>query len=504
MPKKPFVLLILDGWGYREKAQGNAIATALTPTWDKLKASCPHTLLSGSGEKVGLPSGQMGNSEVGHLTMGAGRVVYQELTRLSKAIETGTFFENPVLQNAFAQAHNTKRAVHIFGLLSPGGVHSHEDHIFACLKMARQHHQGPLYVHAFLDGRDTPPKSAQASLKKLTSFLEPLKANLASVCGRYYAMDRDQRFERTKMAFDAIAHGKAPFTAKSGEQALELAYQRQETDEFVQPTCMTNTRPLKEGDVVIYMNFRADRARALSEAFTAAHFNGFDRGNFAKPGAFVTLTQYDSQLLANVAFLPVTIQKTLGEHLKDQKKTQLRIAETEKYAHVTFFFNGGKEPPLKGEQRVLIPSPKVATYDLKPQMHAPELTDALVKHILSQQFDVIICNYANADMVGHTGNFEATIKAIETLDSCLAKIVAALKKVDGQVLITADHGNAEYMLDEKGQPHTAHTSAPVPLLYVGQQPISLKPGTLADIAPTLLSLMALPIPNEMTGQSLIK
>ncbi len=507
---KPVVLLIFDGWGYKINGQGNAISSAHTPVWDKLIENCPHTTLSGSGEDVGLPLGQMGNSEVGHLTMGAGRVIYQDLTLISKEIREGHFFSNPVLLEAFSKAARSKGAIHFMCLLSPGGVHSHEDHLFAALNMAREHHDGPIYVHAFLDGRDTPPQSAKASLEKLDRVLEKTKATLATVSGRYYAMDRDKRHERVKLAYDAIVFGRASYHAPDGVSALEQAYERKETDEFVKPTLIIKPgeKPISilDGDIAIYMNFRADRARALSVALTDNTFDGFDRENAPTLGEFVSLTEYDKNIKARVVYPPKDHKNVLGEYLQNHQRSQLHIAETEKYAHVTFFFNGGIEKPYQGEERILIPSPKVATYDLKPEMSAFELTDELVKQIGLEKFDFIVCNYANADMVGHTGNFEATVKAIETLDSCLAKIVSALEKVDGQMLITSDHGNAECMVDEEShQPHTAHTLSLVPLVYVGKQPFHFihENGTLSDIAPTLLKLMGLSQPPEMTGHCLV-
>jgi len=509
---KPVVLLIFDGWGFYEPHQkeGNAIMAAQTPHWDRLLQQYPHTTLSGSGEDVGLPDGQMGNSEVGHLTLGAGRVIYQDLTRISKAIKTGDFFQNPVLKSAFSKAVSTKKAVHIMALLSEGGVHSHEEHVFAAIKMAAQNGCQTIYVHAFLDGRDTPPQSANASLVKLQAVIASIpSAKLATVSGRYYAMDRDKRWERVKTAYDAIAHGESAFVAASGVQALKDAYARNETDEFVKPTCIVaeGDKPVtvQTGDVIIYMNFRSDRARALSYAFMQPEFNGFERGAYPQLGEFVSLTEYDKSLNVSVAFGPQTHINGLGEYLQNQNLTQLRLAETEKYAHVTFFFNGGVEKPFVGEDRVLIPSPKVATYDEMPQMSAAELTTALVDGIKSQKYDCIVCNYANADMVGHTGDFSATVKAIETLDDCLGKILEAIDKTSGSLLITSDHGNAECMVDESThQPHTAHTTSLVPLVYYGKQAVTfLADGKLSDVAPTLLDLLALPKPEEMTGHSLI-
>lgn len=498
MTNKPMVLLILDGWGHRQAQVGNAIAQAHTPHWDKLM-HCPHTLLSGSGPDVGLPANQMGNSEVGHLTIGAGRVIYQDLSRITQAIHSGEFFKNTALTKAFAKAHHHQKAIHIMGLLSDGGIHSHQDHLFASIAMARKHSKGPLHVHAFLDGRDTAPQSAAQFLEKLTPVLNTHQATLASICGRYYAMDRDQRFERTQLAYQAIVQGQAPFYATCALSALKQAYERGETDEFVKPTCIHPTT-MQPDDTVIYMNFRADRARALTYALTQADFNGFIREYFALN--FVSLTEYDKQLSLPVAFPPQSHKNVLAEYLQNLHLTQLHLAETEKYAHVTFFFNGGVEQPFQGEQRILIPSPRVETYDLQPEMSAFEMTEQLVKHIHHSSFDFIVCNYANADMVGHTGNYLATIKAIETLDSCLGKVMEALKIRQGQALITADHGNAEYMFDASGI-HTAHTTALVPLVYVGKRQIQLRTGTLSDIAPTLLQLMELTPPPEMTGQSLI-
>lgn len=508
---KPVVLIVLDGWGHSPAGGSNAITSARTPTWDSLMQHCPHTLISGSGEDVGLPEGQMGNSEVGHITMGAGRVIYQDLTLIAKAIREGDFFKNPVLKNAFAKAQQTHQAVHIMALLSDGGVHSHEDQIFACLEMAQQHHCAPIYLHAFLDGRDTPPQSAQASLEKCEQVMRSIPgARIASICGRYYAMDRDQRWERVKVAYDLIAYGQAPFTAHSSAEALALAYARGETDEFVQPTLIVppgeKAVSVQPGDIMIYMNFRSDRARALTNAFVNPNFNGFARPNLIPLGEFVTLTEYDPNLPVKVAFPNEKPQNVLGEFLQNQQRTQLHIAETEKYAHVTFFFNGGIETPFTGETRILVPSPKVATYDLQPQMSAPLLTEKLVEGILSGQYDFIVCNYANADMVGHTGNFAATVIAIETLDECLDKVTKALQQVGGQALITSDHGNAECMQDPlTGVAHTAHTTSLVPLVLVGNDTVTLATGgKLSDIAPTLLAMMEFKPPTEMTGHTLIQ
>jgi 2,3-bisphosphoglycerate-independent phosphoglycerate mutase len=505
---KPVVLLILDGWGESPAHAGNAITTAKTPCWDHLMKTCPHTLISGSGEDVGLPDGQMGNSEVGHLTMGAGRVVYQDLTLITKQIQNKEFFANPVLLAACQKAKAQNKAIHVMGLVSPGGVHSHEDHLLALLDLAQQQQVPSLYVHAFLDGRDTPPKSAMDSLERLQQRLTTTPYQIATVSGRYYAMDRDKRWERVQLAYDAIVQRRSGYTATSATQALEAAYARDESDEFVQPTLIENSKStpmINDGDIVIYFNFRADRARALCYALTQPDFTGFERPRLPKI-ELVTFTQYDIQIQSQVVYPPMSHKNTLGEYLQSLNLTQLRLAETEKYAHVTFFFNGGIEQPYQGEIRKLVPSPKVATYDLKPEMSAAEVTDILVENILNQSVDFIVCNFANADMVGHTGNMPATITAIETLDRCLARITTALKQVQGLALITSDHGNAECMIDEENeQAHTAHTTSLVPLVYIGHVPFDFiaKPGRLSDIAPTLLTMMDLKIPNEMTGTPLL-
>lgn len=507
---KPIMLLVLDGWGVSSEIEGNAIMKAHTPTWDHLMLKAPHTLLSGCGEDVGLPEGQMGNSEVGHLTMGAGRVIYQDLSRIAKAIEEGTFFNNGILKDVFLNAKASGKTVHILGLLSPGGVHSHEDHLFACIKMAKDLGVKRILLHVFLDGRDTPPQSAKASLQKLEDVISVYSdVHIATVSGRYYAMDRDKRWERVKLAYDAIVYGVAPYTATSSMEALLNAYQRNENDEFVKPTCILyegNAFIVEANDNLVYMNFRSDRARALTQAFCLPDFNGFDKGNPPSFNQIVTLTEYDQTFPVKVAFPPQKHSNVLGEYLQNQHFTQLHLAETEKYAHVTFFFNGGVETPYKGEERILISSPHVATYDLKPEMSAVEITDVLVNAILNQQYDFIVCNYANADMVGHTGNFDATVKAIETLDICLKRIIDALHKVGGEALITSDHGNAECMIDfDNHQSHTAHTMSKVPLVYVGKRNLQFtSKGALSDIAPTLLALMNLTVPKEMTGQSLIR
>lgn len=508
---RPLALIILDGWGYRKEAEANAIAAAHTPHWDKIWHQYPHTYIAGSGQCVGLPHGQMGNSEVGHLNMGAGRIVHQDLTRIDLAINNGQFFNNKTLVDVIQLAHASKKAVHVMGLLSPGGVHSHEKHIHAIVELAAKLNTQSLFIHAFLDGRDTPPRSAMKSLELLETHCRQLNCGrIVSIIGRYFSMDRDKRWDRIHKAYTLIVEGKADYIADNPKQGLENAYARGESDEFVQSTIIQsqNTSPitLNDGDVLIFMNFRADRARELTQALTDKNFHGFTREKWPQLGTFVCLSEYDNRFPALVAFPPLPLKNILAEYVSKMGLKQLRIAETEKYAHVTFFFNGGIEPPYPGEDRVLIPSPKVATYDLQPQMCAPELTDRLIHEIKTHQYDLIVCNFANPDMVGHTGNFAATIKAIESIDHCLGKIFCALQEVGGEFLITADHGNAEQMFDHKNnQPHTAHTSNLVPFIYVGRDAmITRDNGKLSDIAPTLLYLMGLPPPPEMTGMSLVK
>ncbi len=507
---RPLALIILDGWGYREETQANAIALAHTPNWNALWEHYPHALIEASGHSVGLPNGQMGNSEVGHLNMGAGRIVHQDLTHIELAVSDGSFFTNSILTQAIDQAVKTHKAIHILGLLSPGGVHSHEQHIQAIIKLAAEHHATRVYIHAFLDGRDTPPRSAELSLTTLINDCRNLNCGeIASIIGRYYAMDRDKRWERTQEAYDLLTLGKAKYEATDAITALHLAYARGESDEFVKATRIRKNdsqqlTTINDGDTVIFMNFRADRARQLTHAFMDNPFSGFLCVKSPKV-TFVTLTEYDASLPVLVAFPPKPLTNILGEYLSNLGLRQLRIAETEKYAHVTFFFNGGIEKPYPGEDRILIPSPKVATYDLQPEMNAPEMTDRLITEIKKQQYDIIICNFANADMVGHSGNLPATIKAIEALDTCLGKLVSALQTVGGEALITADHGNAEIMFDNHTQqPHTAHTQQLVPFIYIGHKAVTINPnGLLSDIAPTMLYLWGIPKPEEMTGQSLL-
>jgi 2,3-bisphosphoglycerate-independent phosphoglycerate mutase len=508
---KPILLLILDGWGYREENNYNAIALAKKPYWDYLMQTCPHTFLTASGLAVGLPEGQMGNSEVGHLTIGAGRVLYQDLTRINKAIEEGDFFKNEVLLSALKKAKHSGKLVHILGLLSSGGIHSHEKQIVALLQLLSQQGIKNCAIHAFLDGRDTPPKSAQTSLETLENECKQYGlGKIASLIGRYYAMDRDKRWERTQAAYDCLTSGKTDYTATSALAGLHAAYARGETDEFIKPTSVhAHNQPslkIEEGDVVFFMNFRSDRARQLSRAFLNPEFSDFKRLVHPRLGAFVSLTNYAADIPSQIAFPQQPLKNGLGDYLAKQGLSQLRIAETEKYPHVTFFLNGGIEAPNPHETRLLIPSKKVATYDLAPQMSALEITQHILDAIAKKKYDVIICNFANPDMLGHTGNLIATEEAITCIDQCIEKIITSLKKQGGEAIITADHGNAECMYDEKTQQaHTAHTTEPVPFIYVGRFAKISKQhgGTLADIAPTLLNLLNLPQPKEMTGQNLL-
>ncbi|MHA6197809.1 2,3-bisphosphoglycerate-independent phosphoglycerate mutase [Pseudomonas wadenswilerensis] len=503
---KPLVLIILDGFGHSESPEYNAIFAANTPVYDRLRATQPHGLISGSGMDVGLPDGQMGNSEVGHMNLGAGRVVYQDFTRVTKAIRDGEFFENPVLTGAVDKAVGAGKAVHILGLLSDGGVHSHQDHLVAMAELAAQRGAERIYLHAFLDGRDTPPRSAQSSIELLDATFAKLgKGRIASLIGRYYAMDRDNRWDRVSAAYNLIVDSVAEHSADSALAGLEAAYARDESDEFVKATRIGEAVKVEDGDAVIFMNFRADRARELSRVFVEPDFNEFPRARLPKLAAYIGLTQYSAKIPAPAAFKPASLDNVLGEYLAKNGKTQLRIAETEKYAHVTFFFSGGREEPFEGEERILIPSPKVATYDLQPEMNAPEVTDRIVEAIEQQRYDVIVVNYANGDMVGHTGVFSAAVKAVEALDECVGRITVALDKVGGEALITADHGNVEQMEDEcTGQAHTAHTTEPVPFIYYGKRPLKVREGgVLADVAPTMLTLLGMEIPQEMTGTSIL-
>ena len=506
--KKPVALIIMDGFGHTTQKEGSAIDKANIPNIKRLVKEYPNTLINASGLDVGLPNGQMGNSEVGHTNIGAGRIVYQDLTRITKSIEDGDFFINEVLCQAME--NGKEKALHIMGLLSDGGVHSHIDHLKALLKMASQKGVQKVYVHAFTDGRDTDPQSAIHYVREIEDYMEEIKCGqFATVNGRYYAMDRDKRWERIEKAYNAMVLGQGE-VATSASDAVENSYKNGNNDEFIVPTVITkDNQPvgkINDGDSVIFFNFRPDRAREITRAINDKEFTGFERETLDL--VFVTMTQYDKTLEGvEVAYRPEAITNTLGEYVASKGLNQLRIAETEKYAHVTFFFNGGVEKENEGEDRALIASPKVATYDLKPEMSAPELTDELIKRLDSDKYDMIILNYANPDMVGHTGVMEAAKAAVEAVDTCLGRVVDKVLELDGTVFITADHGNAETMIDaETGNPFTAHTTDPVPFVWVSNHTDgkSLKDGKLADIAPTMLTVMGLDVPAEMTGESLIK
>lgn len=522
--KIPHVLMILDGFGHREDERDNAIAAAHTPNLDYLYQHYPHGLISGSGEDVGLPAGQFGNSEVGHMNLGAGRILYQDSTRIHKEIREQQFFSNPALTEAVKLANDRQANVHIMGLLSDGGVHSHQDHIVAMVELALQQGAKQVFIHTFLDGRDTPPKSADNYVAQLQQALATLNeqyegtAYLVSLIGRYFAMDRDKRWDRVQQAYDLLTQAKAERVVQSGAEAISVAYGAGESDEFVKPTWVRYANQsagfgtIQDNDSVIFMNFRADRAREISQALVSADFDGFTREKLPTLSKFVMLTKYSDELQNNdvtsIAFEPTSLTNTLGEYLQSQGKTQLRIAETEKYAHVTFFFSGGREAEFEGEQRILVNSPAVATYDLQPEMSAPEVTEKLTHAINSGAYDVLIVNYANGDMVGHTGVFDAAVKAVETLDNCVKTIADCVIANHGHLLITADHGNVEQMQDyDSGQVHTQHTTELVPFIYVNEQApdnVHIRTGgKLSDVAPTLLDLMHLAKPAEMTGESLI-
>ncbi|AFM02293.1 phosphoglycerate mutase [Desulfitobacterium dehalogenans ATCC 51507] len=508
---KPLLLMILDGWGHSPQAEGNAIANAQKPSFNTLFEEYPHTFIVASGEEVGLPPGQMGNSEVGHLNIGAGRVVYQEFTRISKAIRTGEFAQNTVLKEAMERVKDGPNALHLMGLLSDGGVHSHSEHLFALLDMAKAMGVKKVFIHALLDGRDVLPQSAKVFMTRLNIKCKELGlGKVATVSGRYYTMDRDKRWERVEKGYRALVDGEG-LKAPNPLAAIEQSYDIRVTDEFVAPTVIVDSEgkavgTLQDGDSFIFFNFRSDRAREISYALVNEEFTGFERG---KPLNlhYVCMTEYDDTLKVPVAFPAQNLDNTLGEVLAKHKKKQLRIAETEKYAHVTFFFNGGVEDPCPGETRCLIPSPKVATYNLKPEMSAYEITEELLKRLDTEDYDIIILNFANSDMVGHTGEFGATVKAIEAVDECIGKIVPKILERQGTVIITADHGNAEAKVDlETGQPLTAHTSNPVPFILVNDDlkgKTLREGGALRDVAPTALELMGIPQPQEMTGTSLI-
>lgn len=503
---RPTMLMILDGYGISNKTEGNAIAKADTPELDRIFNDYPSTTLKACGLDVGLPEGQMGNSEVGHLNIGAGRIVYQELTKITKHIGDGTFFTNRALVKAMNHVLTNRSSLHIMGLLSDGGVHSHIDHLKALLKMAKENNIKNVYVHAFLDGRDVPPRCA---LKYISEIEDYMKENgvgrIATVSGRYYAMDRDKRWERLEKAYDAITLAEG-MKASTAAEAVEKAYARDENDEFVLPTIVEPAVTLNDRDAVIMYNFRPDRAREITRSIVDENFSGFERKKAVSDIRYVCMTQYDATMPAvDIAYPPEKMRNTLGEYLSDRGLVQLRIAETEKYAHVTFFFNGGVEEANPGESRILIDSPKVATYDLQPEMSAYKVTETVIEEIKKGSYDVIILNFANADMVGHTGVMDAAVSAIETLDKCVPQIEKAVLDAGGQILLTADHGNADEMVDDEGRTVTAHSLNDVPLVHIAKNPVALRDGgRLADIAPTLLSLMDISIPDEMTGRSLIK
>ncbi len=509
MSKKPTVLMILDGYGLNDNKIGNAVAEADTPVMDALMKEYPFVKGNASGHYVGLPDGQMGNSEVGHLNMGAGRIVYQDLTKITKSIQDGDFYENPELVKACDNVKANSSALHLFGLVSDGGVHSHNAHLYGLLELAKRQKISKVYVHCFLDGRDTPPMSGKEYVSELIEKIHEIGVGrIATVIGRYYVMDRDNRWDRVEKAYEAIVNGNGN-RAENPVEAIEKSYEKEVTDEFVVPTVIVKdgepVGTVKDGDSVIFFNFRPDRAREITRAFCADEFDGFSREKRIHT-TYVCFTEYDVTIPnKSVAFPKTKLNNTLGEYLAKCGLTQARIAETEKYAHVTFFFNGGVEAPNEGEERILVHSPKVATYDLQPEMSAPEVCDKLVEAIQSLKYDVIIINFANPDMVGHTGVESAAIKAVETVDACVGRAVAALKEVDGQMFLCADHGNAEQLIDEAtGAPFTAHTTNPVPFILINREGYGLREGgCLADIAPTLLELMGLPKPEEMSGESLL-
>ena len=503
MSKKVTMLMILDGFGKNPSNEGNAVANAKKPNIDKLMLTCPTAEVYASGPSVGLPEGQMGNSEVGHTNIGAGRIVYQELTRITKSIEDGDFFSIKEFADAIENCKKNNSKLHIMGLLSDGGVHSHERHLYGLLELAKRKDFENVYVHCFLDGRDTLPASGEGYIQKLEEKMkEKGIGKIATLSGRFYAMDRDKRWERVKKCYDALVNAEGE-KYTSAIEAIESSYQKEVFDEFVEPAVIGNGAKIEDGDSVIFYNFRPDRAREITRALVDPEFDGFEAKKMNL--YFVTMTDYDSTMPnVHVAFKPEDLKNTYGEYVSNKGLTQLRIAETEKYAHVTFFFNGGVEEPFKGEDRILVPSPKVETYDMKPEMSAYEVTDKVVEAINSEKYDTIILNFANPDMVGHTGNLEAAEKAIEAVDECVGKIIDALNKHNGVALITADHGNAEQMIDYKtGEPFTSHTTNPVPLILYGMEDVKIKDGKLADLAPTMLDIMNLEKPKEMTGESLL-
>ena len=508
MDKKLTMLMILDGYGINDKEKGNAVKLAKTPTLDKLMKQNPNTVIHTSGLDVGLPEGQMGNSEVGHTNIGAGRVVYQELTRITKSIEDGDFFSILEFVNAIENCKKNGTKLHIMGLLSDGGVHSHMRHLYGLLELAKRKGFEDVFVHCFLDGRDTPPASAENYIQQLEEKMkEKGVGKIASIIGRFYAMDRDKRWERVEKAYNALVNG-VGLKSNSAISAIESSYQKEVFDEFVEPTLICNNgnpiATISENDSVIFFNFRPDRAREITRTLVDSNFDGFERKYFKV--FYVCFTSYDETMPnVEVAFKPSAIENTFGEYISKNGLTQLRIAETEKYAHVTFFFNGGEEKQYAGEDRILVPSPRVETYDLQPEMSAKEVTEKVVEAIKSQKYDNIILNYANLDMVGHTGSLDAAIKATETIDGFVGEVVEAIESVNGVLLITADHGNAEQMLDyTTGEPHTAHTTNLVPLILVGIDDAKLNSGSLCDLAPTMLEIMGLEKPEQMTGASLLR
>ena len=511
MSKKPLLLCIMDGFGINKPYEGNAIYNANTPNLDKFFSEYPTTQIGASGMDVGLPDGQMGNSEVGHTNIGAGRIVYQELTRITKSINDGDFFENGALVGAMRNCLDNDSALHLIGLTSDGGVHSHNTHLYALLEMAKRFGVKKVYCHALLDGRDVPPASGADYVAELVEKMKEIGVGqVATTMGRYYAMDRDNRWERVQKAYAAMVYGEGEFNADP-VAAIRKSYETKDetgkflTDEFVIPVVCVKDAGIKANDSVVFFNFRPDRAREITRSFVDPDFTGFERRNGFFPLYYVCMTQYDVTIPnVHIAFRPQSLHNTLGEYLSDNKMTQLRIAETEKYAHVTFFFNGGIEAQYEGEDRALIASPKVATYDLKPSMSAYEVCDEVVKRVLSGNYDVIILNFANCDMVGHTGVFKAAVEAVETVDECVGRVVDAVLKMDGKMIITADHGNADCMIADDGTPFTAHTTNPVPLCVIGHPCELREGGRLADIAPTMLEMMGMPQPEAMTGESLIK
>lgn len=503
--KKPTVLVIMDGYGIATPGNNNAVSTAKKPNLDKIFAENPYTTIGASGMAVGLPDGQMGNSEVGHTNMGAGRIVYQSLTRITKAIKDGEFDENEVLLSAMENVNKNGTALHIMGLLSNGGVHSFDEHLYALLELAKKQNVKKVFVHAFMDGRDVPPSSGKDFIKTCVDKMKEIGVGqIATVEGRYYAMDRDTNWDRVEKAYAAMVYGEGN-KACCAVKAMENSYAEGVTDEFVVPVVIDGAEPIKANDSVVFINFRPDRAREITRTFVDPEFKGFERKNGFFPVNFVCMTEYDAEMPnVEIAFKPQELKNTFGEYLSSLGKTQLRIAETEKYAHVTFFFNGGIEEQFEGEDRVLVASPKVATYDMQPEMSAPEVCEKVVERIKSGKYDAIILNYANCDMVGHTGVFDAAVKAVETVDECVGKVVEAVKEMGGITLITADHGNADKMIDENGKPFTAHTTNLVPLCIVGYDcKLKQKGGKLSDLVPTMLEMMNIEQPKEMTGESLI-